>query len=96
MPGRSDGSERPAVLDRSGVLERQDAFGRPGLGRSDVLDLDDAAAADQSGPDTDPGPGTGPATSALRLRREPLGPPTRSQAIIDLSARKRPRSPYSS
>jgi diguanylate cyclase (GGDEF)-like protein len=35
-------------------------------------------------------------TTVLRTRREPFGPVTRSQAIIDLSARKRPRSPYSS
>jgi hypothetical protein len=34
-------------------------------------------------------------TTAIRTRREPFGPVTRSQAIIDLSARKRPRNPYS-
>jgi hypothetical protein len=35
-------------------------------------------------------------STIIRTRREPFGPVTRSQAIIDLSARKRPRSPYSS
>jgi hypothetical protein len=35
-------------------------------------------------------------TIAIRARRDPFGPPTSRQAIIDLSARKRPRSPYSS
>ena len=35
-------------------------------------------------------------TGAARGRRDPFGPPTSRQAIIDLSARKRPRSPYSS
>jgi hypothetical protein len=33
--------------------------------------------------------------NAGRARRDPFGPPTSRQAIIDLSARKRPRTPYS-
>jgi diguanylate cyclase (GGDEF)-like protein len=45
------------------------------------------------GPEDDP---DSPETIAIRTRREPFGPPTRSQAIIDLSARKRPRNPYTS
>jgi diguanylate cyclase (GGDEF)-like protein len=43
---------------------------------------DDLAAAADTGP--------------VRTRRDPFGPPTSRQAIIDLSARKRPRNPYSS
>ena len=35
-----------------------------------------------------------PSTEPARPRRDPFGPPTSRQAIIDLSSRKRPRNPY--
>jgi diguanylate cyclase (GGDEF)-like protein len=61
------------------------ALGPNGLGPNGVNPNDPIQDDDQDSADT----------IALRTRRnQPLGPPTRSQAIIDLSARKRPRSPY--
>jgi diguanylate cyclase (GGDEF)-like protein len=55
---------------------------------------DDLDRADEA-PERTPAEGRPAASGGPRLRREPFGPGTRNQAIIDLSARKRPRGPYS-
>jgi diguanylate cyclase (GGDEF)-like protein len=86
-PSRANSGPQPT---ESPYRNGQNGFGQNGFGQKQNPNgqngADQPDEVEQDGLDT----------TIIRTRRQPFGPVTRSQAIIDLSARKRPRSPYSS
>ena len=102
---RAENPSQPSQLSPSQLNHSQSASGRPvpngqnghngnGFGVNGLNGAGHNGAA-QPPPEVEVDPES-METTVIRTRREPFGPVTRSQAIIDLSARKRPRSPYSS